>query len=236
MRMEMTTEMALASGGALRLSHPPEELHGAPIVLGLGGSVARASEPRWSASITWLLGRLSRELPEFGYAELRYHNRNWRAIAECVRDAREALAILPADSPVVPIGFSMGGGIAIAIADDPRVRGVIGLAPWVPEQIPLEPLRGKRLALIHGSRDRYLPLLPGVPPEHSRRLVGRASDAGALLATLTLIEGAIHAIAVSTPFGLVPLPHARTWSAAVAAQLRSVSGEAHARDSHRERA
>jgi dienelactone hydrolase len=213
--MEMTTEVALASGGTLRFHG---ESHGVPVVLGLGGSVARPPEPRWSASITWLLGRLSREVPACAYAELRYHNRSWRAIAECVRDAREALAVLPAASEVVPIGFSMGGGIAIAIADDPRVQSVIGLAPWVPEQIPLEPLRGKRLALIHGSRDRYLPLLAGVPPEHSRRLVGRASDAGAL-ASFTLIAGAIHGIAVSTPFGLVPLPRARAWSAAVSSVL-----------------
>lgn len=207
--------MALASGGTLRLSKPLEELHGMPIVLGLGGSVARPSAPRWSASIAWLLTRLGREIPGFAYAELRYHNRSWRAIAECVRDAREALEILPAESAVVPIGFSMGGGIAIAIAGDPRVHTVIGLAPWAPEQIPLEQLRGKRVSLIHGSRDRYLPFLPGVPPEHSRRLMARAADAGAST-SLTLIEGAIHAIAVSTPFGLVPLPHARAWSAAVA--------------------
>ena len=214
----MAVEMTLASGGALRLSRPLAEMRGTQIVLGLGGSVARPAAPRWSASITWLLGRLGREIPGFAYAELRYHNRSWRAIAECVRDAREALAILPAESAVVPIGFSMGGGIAIAIAGDSRVRTVIGLAPWAPEQIPLEQLRGKRVALIHGSRDRYLPFLPGVPPEHSRQLMRRAGDAGAL-ATFTLIRGAIHAIAVSTPLGLVPLPHARAWSAAVAEHL-----------------
>ena len=227
MRMDMTTELALASGGVLRLSAPLAKLGAEPIVLGLGGSVARPSAPRWSASITWLLGRLAREVPRLAYAELRYHDRSWRAIAECLRDAREALAVLPCAPQVVPIGFSMGGGIAIAIADDRRVSGAIGLAPWVPEQIPLGQLRGKRLDLIHGSRDRALPFLPGVPPEHSRRLLGRASAAGAL-ASLTMIEGAIHAIAVSTPFGHVPLPHARAWSVAVAARLKSLTGDARA--------
>jgi dienelactone hydrolase len=227
MRTDVTTEPALASGGVLRLSRPLGKIAGEPIVLGLGGSVARPSEPRWSSSITWLLRRLEREAPGTVTAELRYHDRNWRAIAECLRDAREALAIMPADSQVVPIGFSMGGGIAIAIADDPRVTGLIGLAPWVPEQIPLGQLRGKRLALIHGSRDRSLPFLPGVPAEHSRRLLGRASDAGAL-ASLTVVQGAIHGIAVSTPFGLLPLPHARAWSAAAATQLSSLTSDARA--------
>jgi dienelactone hydrolase len=227
MQTDMTTELALASGGVLRLSAPLGKLGGEPIVLGLGGSVARSSEPRWSASITWLLRRLAREAPRLAYAELRYHDRNWRAIAACLRDAREALAVLPSAAQVVPIGFSMGGGIAIAIADDPRVSGAIGLAPWVPEQIPLGQLRGKRLALIHGSRDRALPFLPGVPAEASRRLLGRVSAVGAL-ASLTLIEGAIHAIAVNTPFGLVPLPHARAWSAVAAAQLLSLTGDTRA--------
>jgi dienelactone hydrolase len=140
-----------------------------------------------------------------------------------MRDAREALAVLPASSPVALIGFSMGGGIAIGVAGDPRVRGVIGLAPWVPDQISVAALRGKRLAILHGSRDRYLPLLPGVPPEHSRRVMERAAAAGAA-ASHSLVQGAIHAVAVRTPLGLLPLPHARAWSAAVAAHLREIAG------------
>jgi dienelactone hydrolase len=202
---------------------PLEELGGRLVVLGLGGSVLRAAAPRWSASITWILRRLARDLPELAYAELRYRDRSWRAIGECMRDAREALAVLPESSPIALLGFSMGGGIAIGVAGDPRVRGVIGLAPWVPDQIPLAALRGKRLAILHGSRDRSLPLLPGVPPEHSRRVMERAAAAG-VVASHTLIEGAIHAVAVRTPAGILPLPHARAWSAAVAAHLREIAG------------
>jgi dienelactone hydrolase len=218
-----TTEMTLPSGAVLRLSAPLEQLGGTLIVLGLGGSVARPAPPRWSASITWLLRRLMHDAPGFAYAELRYRNRSWRAVAECIRDAREALAAFPADAVVVPVGFSMGGGIAIGIAGDARVPGVIGLAPWVPEQIPLGGLRGKRLAIIHGSRDRSLPFLPGVPPEHSRQVMARATAAGARTSHL-LIEGAIHAIAVRTALGLVPLPHARAWATAVEAELRELAG------------
>ena len=139
----------------------------------------------------------------------------------CAMPARR-WRVLPASSPIALLGFSMGGGIAIGVAGDPRVRGVIGLAPWVPDQIALGTLRGKRLAILHGSRDRYLPLLPGVPPEHSRRVMERAAAAGAHTSH-TLIDGAMHAIAVRTPFGLIPLPHARAWSAAVAAHLRELA-------------
>ena len=195
------------------------------MVLGLGGSSLRAAAPRWSASVTWLLRRLARDLPGPAYAELRYRDRSWRAFGDCLRDAREALAVLPAGSPVVLLGFSMGGGVAIAAAGDPRVVGVIGLAPWVPDQIPLGALRGKRLAIVHGSRDRSLPFVPGVPPEHSERLLARARAAGAA-ASRTLIPGGVHAIAVNTPLGLAPLRHAGAWSDAVARQVRELAAAA----------
>ena len=217
--------VALPAGAMLRLSRPVGELRGELLVLGLGGSAMRTAAPRWSASITWLLGRLARDLPAFAYAELRYRDRNWRAIGESMRDAREALAALPASSPIALLGFSMGGGVAIGAAGDARVRGVVGLAPWVPDQIPLSPLRGKRLAIVHGSRDRALPLLPGVHPVHSQRLLQRAAAAGART-SLTTIDGAIHAIAVRTPFGLLPLPHADEWRAAVAERLSAIEAGA----------
>jgi predicted esterase len=212
----------LSAGASLRLSKPTDDLEGRLVVLGLGGSGFRAATPRWSASITWLMRRLERDLPELAYAELRYRDRSLHAIGESIRDAREALGVVPASSPIALLGFSMGGGIAIAVAGDPRVRGVIGLAPWVPDQISLAPLRGRRLAILHGSRDGDLPLLPGVSPEHSRRAMERAGAAGART-SYTLIDRAIHAIALRTPLGLVPLPHAGAWSAAVAGHLRELA-------------
>jgi hypothetical protein len=50
----------------------------------------------------------------------------------------------------------------------------------------------------------------------------RAGAAGART-SYTLIDRAIHAIAVRTPLGLVPLPHAGAWSAAVAGHLRELA-------------
>ena len=35
--------------------------------------------------------------------------------------------------------------VAISVADEPTVESVLGLAPWIPERLPLDPLRGKRL-------------------------------------------------------------------------------------------
>ncbi len=212
----------LPGGALMRMSQSPAEIGDQLVVLGLGGSSMRAGAPRFSPSISWLLQGLARELPGFAYAELRYRDRSWRAFGECVNDAREALAELPPATPIVLLGFSMGGGIAISVAGDPRVRGVIALAPWVPDQLGLAGLRGKRLAVVHGSRDRSLPFIPGVPPAHSRRMLERARAAGARTSYAT-IDGAIHAIAMRGPLGLLPLRHAAAWKAAVAEALTQIA-------------
>jgi len=43
---------------------------------------------------------------------------------------------------------------AVHVADDPNVRGVVALAPWLPPGERVEALRGKTLFAAHGSRDR----------------------------------------------------------------------------------
>jgi predicted esterase len=56
--------------------------------------------------------------------------------------------------PVVLLGHSMGARTAVAVADDPQVAGVVGLAPWLPPGEPVEPLAGKHLVAAHGRADR----------------------------------------------------------------------------------
>jgi predicted esterase len=56
--------------------------------------------------------------------------------------------------PVVLLGHSMGARAAVAVADDEMVRGVVGLAPWLPPGEPVAPLAGKRLVAVHGRADR----------------------------------------------------------------------------------
>jgi pimeloyl-ACP methyl ester carboxylesterase len=226
MRRFASHRVDLPGGALMRMSRSPSELGDRVVVLGLGGSSMRAAAPRFSASISWMLQQLARELPEFAYAELRYRDRSWRAFGECARDAREALTALPPATPVVLLGFSMGGGIAISVTGDARVRGVIALAPWVPDQVGLAGLRGKRLAVVHGSRDRSLPFIPGVPPAHSRRMLERAQAAGARTSYAT-IDGAVHAIAVRGPVGLLPLRHAAAWKCAVAEALTQIARGGH---------
>jgi pimeloyl-ACP methyl ester carboxylesterase len=94
---------------------------------------------------------------------LRYRHVGWNARNggqhSPVPDVRWALAQArpsyhDAHLPVVLLGHSMGARAAVAVADDPLVRGVVGLAPWFPAGEPVHPLRGKRLAAAHGRADR----------------------------------------------------------------------------------
>ena len=86
----------------------------------------------------------------------------WNRFDSCLEDARSAIERIDAERTLL-LGFSMGGAVAISVADDPRVEGVLGLAPWIPDRLSVEPLRGRRLDVIHGSLDRAF---PGIPASH----------------------------------------------------------------------
>jgi hypothetical protein len=92
------------------------------------------------------------------------------------------------------------------------VTTVVGLAPWIPERLPVEGMRGRRLAVIQGSLDGSLPGVPGVRPRSSRAGYERVRALG-VEASYRLIRGAIHPIALRGPGGHpVPAPRARTWA------------------------
>jgi dienelactone hydrolase len=172
----------------------------------------------WSASIEWLVRRLAPRFRQLVFAEVRYRVKSWRHLEACVEDARAAVHAAGAHRTLL-LGFSMGGAVAISMADEPSVEQVLGLAPWIPDRLSLEPLRGKRLDILHGSLDRWLPGIPGVSPSSSRRGFERARALG-VAGKYELIPGALHAIALRTHWGRpVPLPRAAAWERRVAAQL-----------------
>lgn len=84
--------------------------------------------------------------------------RGWNAPdLDPVADARWALARLRAEYPGVPValvGHSMGGRVALRVADDPAVAGVCALAPWTPEGEPVAQLADRTVLIAHGDRDR----------------------------------------------------------------------------------
>jgi pimeloyl-ACP methyl ester carboxylesterase len=206
----------LSTGGEMRLTG-----HGASAVVCVNGGQANEVEGTWSASLEWLVGRLAPRFPEVAFAEVRYRVKSWRRLESCVEDARAAVHAIGKQRTVL-LGFSMGGAVAISAADEPSVERVLGLAPWIPDRLSLEPLRGKRFDVLHGSLDRWLPGIPGVSPASSRHGFERARALG-VAGRYEVIPGALHGIALRAHWGRpVPLPRAGAWERRVAAQLAAV--------------
>ncbi|EAQ00969.1 hypothetical protein JNB_12359 [Janibacter sp. HTCC2649] len=103
---------------------------------------------------------------------LRYSERGWNGDgAGRIADARWALDEIRTahgDRPVILLGHSMGGRVAVHVAADPSVVGVVALAPWWEETDPVRTLSGRSLIAAHGRRDRLTSFA------ETQRFVGRA--------------------------------------------------------------
>jgi len=182
-----------------------------------GGQAAEVAGT-WSASIEWLVRRLAPDFPQMTFAEVKYRIKSWNRLDWCIEDAQAAIEVIGAPRTLL-LGFSMGGAVAARAAGEASVETVVGLAPWFPERISLDQLRGRRLAVLHGSLDRGLPGIPGVSPASSRRGFERARALG-VVGEYTLIPGALHGIALRAHWGrALPLPRAHTWARLVADEL-----------------
>jgi predicted esterase len=126
----------------------------------------------------WMYTTISERLVAGGavIALLRFTINGWNAgqaeVPPPVDDTRSALTELRATYaglPIVLLGHSMGARTAVRAADDPAVVGVVGLAPWLPADDPVESLVGRHLVAVHGSRDRI------TSPRATRRYVDRAA-------------------------------------------------------------
>ena len=207
----------LPTGAELRVTGT-----GSAAVVCVDGGTREPVPGTWSASLEWLVRRLAPAFPDVRFAEVRYRVKSWRRLDLCVADAEAALqAVHTAGAArALVLGFSMGGAVGVRIASDPRVAAVVGVGAWLPDELDLSPLRGRRLAVIHGSLDRSLPGIPGVSSELSRRAVERARALG-VEATYTLVRGAPHALALRAPWGAaLRLPRAARVADLVATELR----------------
>jgi pimeloyl-ACP methyl ester carboxylesterase len=190
---------------------------GRDVVVCVNGGQAVPVEGTWSASLEWLVQRLAPRFPQIRFVEVRYRVKSWQRLDLCVEDTRAAVREAGAARTLL-LGFSMGGAVAITAADEPSVERVLGIAPWIPDRLSLEPLRGRRLDVLHGSLDRWLPGVPGVSPASSRRGFERARSLG-VAGSYELIAGALHGVAVRVAGRPVPLPRAGAWASRIGAQL-----------------
>jgi predicted esterase len=187
------------------------------VVLLLHGLV-RSRDPLDARSPSWLRMRLmaaqvAGTLHREGAAVwlLRYRFGGWNTGASYpspVEDARWALARVRDELgrlPVVLVGHSMGGRVAVAVADDPLVRGVVALAPWLGPGDPVGTLQGRHLLAAHGSRDRV------TSADATREYVLRAT--GTALSSVFIDMG---------PRGHAMLPGASAWNRVVLDAARGI--------------
>jgi dienelactone hydrolase len=199
--------VTLATGAAARFHGAPSPL----AVVCVNGGQATEVAGTWSASLEWLVDRIAPTFPNLRFVEVRYRIKSWKRLDDCVADTLAALETVEAERTLI-VGFSMGGAVAVRAASHPSVVGILGLAPWLPDQLDLTPLAGRRLDVLHGALDRWLPGIPGVSPSLSKRGFARARLLG-VEGSYTVIPGAVHGIALRARSGrLIALPRAERWA------------------------
>lgn len=124
-------------------------------------------------------------------ASIRFAVRGWNGAEQSpVADTRLALEQIAAKYPGVPIGLlghSMGGRVALHLADDERVSAIVALAPWVEGQDRPRSHRGLHVFFMHGSLDRM------TSPRASRAMATAMAKLGADV-TYESVKGDSHAM------------------------------------------
>ena len=208
---------ALATGAEARWTGIP----GRCAVVCVNGGTAAEVPGTWSASLEWLVRVLAGRFPHLGFLEVRYRVKSWRRLDLCVEDGLAAITAArgAGAEEVALLAFSMGGAVAVRNAGQAGVEVVVGVNPWLPPELELEPLVGRRLAIVHGTLDAPLPGIPGVKPSMSKKACERARGLG-VDAERRVVRGGLHAVALRRPGGgLVPLPGAKRYGQFVGEEL-----------------
>lgn len=208
---------ALSTGAEARWTGTP----GRCAVVCVNGGTAAEAPGTWSASVEWLVRRLARSFPELGFLEVRYRIKSWQRLDLCVEDAAAAIeaAREAGAEKLALLGFSMGGAVAVRNAAAPGVELVAGINPWLPLQLELDTLRGRRLAIAHGALDAPLPLIPGVKPSMSLAAAERARALDVEVERRIVAFG-FHAVALRRrDGGMLALPGAGRYASFVGGHL-----------------
>ncbi len=202
------------------------DVTGTPAVLVLHGGRENSTAPTAGLQLSYLrmvdmYAGLRRQAKQSAVYLLRYRVRGWNPASHTpdpVADTRWALQQISArhrDGPIALLGHSMGGRAAFAVADHPQVVAVCALAPWLPQNEALPPVKPHaRFVIAHGTADRMTSA--ALSKVYTRRL--RAAGAAAARfefpgAGHAMLNDPVlwHRFAVRTTLGLIgdgPLPSA----------------------------
>ena len=193
------------AGAELRGHVPPDPV-GVVLVLHGGAVSSRLPVAWWRLPVLRMVPFAStltrRSGDDLVVLRLKNRVRGWNGTRQDpVQDARWALdrirRALPG-VPVVVVGHSMGGRVALHLSAEPDVVGVAALAPWVESDVR-QPRRGVAVLLMHGSDDHV------TDPRRTEVLARRYADTGVDLRYVT-VEGGTHTM----------LKHAALWHDTVA--------------------
>jgi pimeloyl-ACP methyl ester carboxylesterase len=195
-----------------------------------GGAVeGRQANRPWSHNVARIypLGRAvaAPETPvPLAVARLRFRWRGWNGderspVADALWGLEQVRSRYPG-RPIALIGHSMGGRTALHVADEPDVRLLLGLSPWIEADDALPTKADLRTVLIHGDRDTICPLWASRETVEKLRAEGRhaslirvaRSDHAMLiraglwsrLVTDVVIAGLADALGGATPPGPEP--------------------------------
>lgn len=140
---------------------------------------------------------------------VRFRYLNWQTDPDSpgrtqVDDLRHALDLaneVHNGLPVVLVGHSMGARVALRSSDRESVAGVIGLAPWWPDDESAELVRGKRLAAAFNPKDldvqrpeieRFADRARAVGAHVELQSVGGSGPGGVLAHAMVWNPGTLH--------------------------------------------
>ena len=193
---DLTTALLDPAGGAgAELhGHVPDAPRGVVLILHGGAERSRMPVAWWRLPVLRMVpfaSTISRRAgDDLAVLRLKYRVRGWNGSRQDpVHDARWALDRIRRTLPGVPVvlvGHSMGGRVALHLSAEPDVAGVVALAPWI-ESDARRPRPGTPVLLVHGTRDRI------TDPRRTDILAKRFSDSGVDVRHVR-VEGGTHSM------------------------------------------
>ena len=157
--------------------HTPRDPEGVVLVLHGGASRSGATQVSPAQLSVLRMIPVAQTIARAGRGRLAVHrllnsHRGWDARSTPVMDVAWALAELAREHggqlpPVALVGHSLGGRAALLSADQPAVRSIVALNPWVYPTDGVD-LGGRQALIVHGTDDRVAPA--GRSAEVARRL------------------------------------------------------------------